>query len=637
MEEQPKDRAQDRRYHHHGEERNPIQYKSSVKNDQIYFQYQETQTKKTGNGKINTSDVEGEKILSANDFFCVPRPTNSNGNRHLINTNVKQKSTRKVYSTLSKVASKECLDHKKNMDSKNDKDKALDFTNDYEGKLLDKEESALLLNGVVNSAHITNGYSSKSPPDNDGSGSESGYTTPKKRKARRNSIKNTEHLTSEKERAMQQGNATQEPDSSGLEPMEKVVSSRLVHKADAQTAVRQMGAPEVSVGELQRKNSDSKTAAVAFGKKFEDRPKAKLSSSTKEDSWTLFKPPPVFPVDNSSAKIVPKISYASKVKENLNKAAQAGGEVQPPQVPGRLSQVPMSAMKTITSASFTNGLVSGDGNGCPSVGTFFTPAASSIPPSPSLPCGENVAAFLDNDCSSSTNLAADLRKCTLFIYPLNPLNMQPVLPSARQVDTPAAQTNQKALGDIFQNQWGLSFINEPNVGPEGGSGPVAAVEGKAAVVTFQGEPCPAVAAEPGLDASLSIPEPLPLTLAQDSEKRTSAPACPPATMKGEDGTKAQLSGQEETKCEAKSSGAVVLASGKDISAEPAQAPLTNLVLGPSKEQAHSKRLDRGSSGSFDLKAAVTYHTKEMEYVFNLQKQDPKRVVFYDKTKDGPDQ
>ncbi|MGH0125556.1 UNVERIFIED_CONTAM: hypothetical protein FKN15_043024 [Acipenser sinensis] len=31
-------------------------------------------------------------------------------------------------------------------------------------------------------------------------------------------------------------------------------------------------------------------------------------------SWTLFKPPPAFPVDNSSAKTVPKISYASKVK-----------------------------------------------------------------------------------------------------------------------------------------------------------------------------------------------------------------------------------------------------------------------------------------------------------------------------------
>ncbi|XP_031663704.1 nuclear fragile X mental retardation-interacting protein 2-like isoform X1 [Oncorhynchus kisutch] len=633
MEEQPKDRAQERRYYHHGEERNPIQYKTSLKNDQISFQYQhqETQTKKTGNGKINTGEVEGEKILSAKDFVGIPLPTYSNGNRHLINANVKQKSKRNVFTTLSKVGCKEGLVHKKNMDRINDK--AQDFTNHYEGKFLDKKESALFLNGVVNSAHITNGYSSKSPPDNDGSGSEGGYTTPKKRKTRRNSIKNTEHVTRERERVMQQGNATQEPEVSELEPTEKLVSSRIHHKADAQTAVKRMDAPEVAMGELQKKNSDSKTAAGAFGKKFENRPKAKLSSSSKEDSWTLFKPPPVFPVDNSSAKIVPKISYASKVKENLNKAEQAGGEVQTPQVPGRLSQVPMSAMKTIISASFTNGPVSGDGNSCPSVGTFFTPAASSIPPATSLPCGENVASTLDNDYNSLTNPAAvDLRKCTLFIYPLNPLNMQPVLPSARQVDTQAAQTNQKALGDIFQNQWGLSFINEPNVGPEGGSGPVAAMEGKAAVVTFQGEQCPA--AKPGLDSNLSIPEPLPLTLAQDSEKRTSAPACPPATVKGEDGEKTQLSRQEKTKGEAKSPGAVLLAS-KDISAEPAQAPLTNLVLGLSKEPPHSKSLDRGSWGSFDLKAAVTYHTKEMEYVFNLQKQDPKRVVCYDKTKDGP--
>ncbi|KAE8287899.1 Nuclear fragile X mental retardation-interacting protein 2 82 kDa FMRP-interacting protein [Larimichthys crocea] len=354
----------------------------------------------------------------------------------------------------------------------------------------------------------------------------------------------------------------------------------------------------------------------------------------------LFKPPPVFPVDNSSAKIVPKISYASKVKENLNKVAQGGGEALPP--PVRLSQVPMSAMKTITSASFTNGPVSGNGNGCP-VGTFFAPAASSIPPAPSIPSGENVASPLESNCSSTTSPvdgeAYELRKCTLLIYPLN---MQPVLPSARHLDPPAAHTNQKALGDIFQNQWGLSFINEPNLGPEGGCGQVPA-EDKTTVVTPQSE-CQAVAAkaaQPCFDVSPSFLEPG--TLAPEPEKRTCAPcsvsnACSPACATSEEENKLQPCGQEKTKAEGKGAGSAASAPSKDNGAKPAQGQLTTLLFGSSKEQAHSKDIGRRCSwGSFDIKAAVTYHTKEMEFIFNLQKQDPKRVVVYDETKDGPDQ
>lgn len=589
---------------------------------------------------MNTSDIEGDRILSVDDTAGTPYATTNNGSRHLINTNVRQKSTQKVHSTASKVGSKDSLFQTKTMNISDDKDKGLDF-NHCESQEFKNKESVSLQNGVVNAVYFTNGFSNKPAPDNDGSGSEGGYTTPKKRKARRNSIKNTENVTRDKERAMQQGNTTQESEASSPEAPEAVVSFRpdgmkSVYKADSVT--RRAGAPEETKGEPQRKDSDIKTAG-ASGKRFEDRPKAKLSSSTKEDSWTLFKPPPVFPVDNSSAKIVPKISYASKVKENLNKAVQAGGETLPPQVPGRLSQVPMSAMKTITSASFTNGPISGDGNGCLSGGTFFASAASSIPPAPSLPCGENVASYLDNNCSSTNYPAAafEMRKCTLFI-PLNPLNMQPVLPSARQVDNPAAQTNQKALGDIFQNQWGLSFINEPNVGPDGGGGQLT-VEEKAVPVTFQGD-CTIVGDQPCLDTSSPTPEPL--TGAVDPEKRTSSAsgasvALNPASVGDEEGAKIHLSGQEKATGEAKSPGAALSAPCKFIAAEPVQTSLTNMVLGLSQERAHPKSLDRRYSwGSFDLKAAVTYHTKEMGYIISLQKQDPKRVVFYDETQDAPD-
>lgn len=641
MEEQPKDRAQDRQYHHHGEDRNSIQHPTCLKHDQSHFQrqHQETQTKKTGNKKVNVSEEEGEKNPHLSDTVGMSHPPNSNGNRHTSSTNVRQKSTQKLYTPVPKVSSKG-VDHKKNMDLKNDKEKALDL-NHHEGQSLDKKDSVLLQNGVVNCGLITNGYSSK---DNDGSGSEGGYTTPKKRKARCNNAKNTDNVIREKEKDMQQGSTTQEHGPFNLEMTEKGVTSRLdgfraTHKVEAQSAARRAAAPEASVGESQRKNSDGKTVST-FGKKTEERHKAKHSSPSKEDSWTLFKPPPVFPVDNSSAKIVPKISYASKVKENLNKVAQGAGEALPP--PVRLSQVPMSAMKTITSASFTNGPVSGNGNGCP-VGTFFAPAASSIPPAPSIPSGENVASPLESNCSSTTSPvdgeAYELRKCTLLIYPLN---MQPVLPSARHLDPPAAQTNQKALGDIFQNQWGLSFINEPNLGPEGGNGQVPA-EDKTTVVPPQSE-CQAAAAkaaQPCFDVGPSFLEPG--TLAPEPEKRTCAPcgvsnACSPACATGEEETKPQPCSQEKAKAQGKGAGSAASAPSKDNGAKPAQGQLTTLLFGSSKEQAHPKDFGRRCSwGSFDIKAAVTYHTKEMEFIFNLQKQDPKRVVVYDETKDGPDQ
>lgn len=519
-------------------------------------------------------------------------PPNSNGNRHASTTNVKQKSS-KLYTTVPKVSSKG-LDHKKSMDLKNDKEKSLELNN-HEGQTFDKKDLFLLQNGVINCGLITNGYSGK---DNDGSGSEGGYTTPKKRKARCNNPRNTEHLTREKE--MQQQNTTQEHVAFNLDLIEKGVNPRLEgfrasHK-DTQPAGRRMASSETLVAESQRKNTDGKTDT--FGKKSEERHKSKLSSPSKEDSWTLFKPPPVFPVDNSSAKIVPKISYASKVKENLNKVAQGGGD-EPLPPPVRLSQVPMSAVKTITSASFTNGPVPGNGNGCP-VGTFFAPTASSIPP-PSTPSGENVASPLEINCRSASSPvdgeAYELRKCTLLIYPLN---MQPVLPSACHLGPATAQTNQKALGDIFQNQWGLSFINEPNLVPEGGSEQLP-MENKSTAAAPQSDrqTDTTTAARPCFDAGPSFLEPD--TLVQDLEKRICVNACSPARgLTEEEGKNLQ----EKTKAEGKGSGSAGSSRGRDSRVKPAQTPLSTLFFGRTC-----------GWGSFDIKAAVAYHTKGNVCVF----------------------
>ncbi|KAG9341400.1 hypothetical protein JZ751_019208 [Albula glossodonta] len=514
------------------------------------------------------------------------------------------------------------------MDSKNDKPS--DFST-HEGKPLDKKDSLSLLNGLVSlgASHITNGYPCKPIPDNDGSGSENGYTTPKKRRASRNSLKGVENVSVPPEKTMQQGSTA--PPRQGMGPPSPEPNTKLRPGAKADVS-----AGTGRAGEPQRKNSDGK-ASVASGKKFEDRPgKAKFAASSaatsvtaKEDSWTLFKPPPVFPVDNSSAKIVPKISYASKVKENLNKAAQAGSDALPPQESGRPSLVPMSALKTITSASFTNGpvSVSGEGNGCLPAGPLLSTAASTVPLIHPHQGGENVATSPDNDSSTTaTPVAAtgEPRKSSLFVYPTAPTNMQPALPSAHQVDTPPAttQTNQKALGDIFQNQWGLSFINEPNAGPDGGEGKAE----PAGEMTLQGQRLKDCGTAPPLQ------ERPPLPGAHKVERRTSplpyssvSKACPSAVSVGGGRAQTHSIGPDPPKGQTGSLSAIAFASSKDPSADPPQASLANPVVALVKEQ--SKGFNRRCSwGSFDLKAAVDYHTK-----------DPKRVIIYDETKDRPDQ
>ncbi|XP_075035022.1 FMR1-interacting protein NUFIP2-like [Mixophyes fleayi] len=120
------------------------------------------------------------------------------------------------------------------------------------------------------------------------------------------------------------------------------------------------------------------------------------------DNWLLFKPLPVFPVDSSSARTQPKISYASKVKENLD---------------GK-GLVPSSALRT--SNTLPNCLLN----------TAQTdPHSDGSSPSPTQPAGS----LSSSSCSSLSS-------------------------------TPPSPVSQENLGAIFQNEWGLSFINEPGAG-----------------------------------------------------------------------------------------------------------------------------------------------------------------------------
>lgn len=106
-----------------------------------------------------------------------------------------------------------------------------------------------------------------------------------------------------------------------------------------------------------------------------------------KETWSLFRPLPAFPVDSSSARIIPKISYASKLKENLDQ-------------PGKACHVPASAVRTTNS----------------------------------------------------------LPNCVLAPPPSSP--------------PPTDSSRRQHLGAIFQNEWGLSFINEPGAGHGGGGGVV---------------------------------------------------------------------------------------------------------------------------------------------------------------------
>ncbi|XP_076842628.1 FMR1-interacting protein NUFIP2-like [Brachyhypopomus gauderio] len=629
MEEQPRDRAHEHQHKRHGQKdarSRSTKHLNDVRRG-CELQLQETQKEKTGNGKLNSFDLDDGKILPEDDSTIIPSPLEESEDRNLLNLCLKQGLPGDIRVTVS---SKNYLHHTDIMDG-NNKTSGLQLC---DVKPLGVKEPVFSLNGdsAHSSGYIANGYSSK--VDNDGSGSESGYTTPKKRRARRFSVKGSDSVV--REEAGQRGilaYSKQDPEPSGQEVAGKVVNSRpnctrICLKPEVHTGVRRTGALDITlVGEAQCKNSDTK-ASGPISKKTDDKTsKAKLTTSvtSKEDSWTLFKPPPVFPVDNSTAKIVPKISYASKVKENLNKATQASSEAVPAQASVKISQVPMSAVKMVSSAPFSNGPVLGEANGCPSEGTLFNSAVSSVLLASSDPGEENVESTLDPR-SSACPPASEPRKPSL-VYPLKPLNM---LSSARHTDSPAAQTNQKALGEILHNQWGLSFINEPNVGPEGAAPSRPAAGLQAADITFQGGSLPFLG-QPGWSPTsvVSLPEPREAegwTSGTDSApmghclSRTTVeewPRAPPEEQKVESG--------------------VSEVSRMDLDTEHAETPLVHSPGGPSKEHTCLKGQARANScGLFDQQAAVFYHTKEFEYLINLQKQDPKKVVCYGEIMDRPD-
>ncbi|XP_029462838.1 nuclear fragile X mental retardation-interacting protein 2-like [Rhinatrema bivittatum] len=165
--------------------------------------------------------------------------------------------------------------------------------------------------------------------------------------------------------------------------------------------------------------------------------KSAPSTAGREETWSLFKQPPVFPVDSSTARTLPKISYASKVKENLEKRAP-----EPAVSPAaKTTMVPASAVKTTN--SLPNCVLSTSQNdpyrnGTAAITTTVFRPAVAVPTPPGTP--EPQSHSLDSSLTCENGHCA----------PGSP--------------TCAHSQSKEHLGAIFQNEWGLSFINDPNAG-----------------------------------------------------------------------------------------------------------------------------------------------------------------------------
>ncbi|KAE8622140.1 hypothetical protein XENTR_v10005110 [Xenopus tropicalis] len=599
------------------------------------LQHQETHQKKTGHGDLNGTATErypSPKTLDSEKAASQTASRVTNGNQQAVDSNASTKHSSKALSFGKSGSKVKTLLHKNSMDKKNEKSYE---SKPKDNKHTDKVEAGPIQNGLLanNSGYITNGYVSKGA-ENDGSGSESGYATPKKRKARCSNAKVVDGSSFVIDKMIDSDVKFESENSKPDLLVDQKGGARLDNGKSSwkcEAAASGAGRGKPNSADLQRKNSDTKTVP---GKKFDDRPKGKASTtaSSKEDSWSLFKPPPVFPVDNSSAKIVPKISYASKVKENLNKAAlnnsaslsshafsPAAGEV--PTL-NCVSQVPMSAMKSVSTANFSNGplLVGPDGS-------FLATAASTL--SHTLPAG---AETLPTDILSAPT-PNEQKKPSLLTYPLN---MQQALPDTMQGEL-SGQSNQHSLGEIFQNQWGLSFINEPSAGPDAG------VDKPSLGQMVWEHPIPA--ASQGAEVAASGNERPVFPKAYELEKRTSPQVPEGSTMKTTVDSGAEGSGLcsdlqhlgEPQKTDAASQGCLVFQSKVyELDISP-QAPLKNTLQTSAKDKRYHAGLEwKDSCGSFDLRAAIIYHTKEMESILNLQKQDPSRIITYNEAMDHPE-
>lgn len=435
-------------------------------------------------------------------------------------------------------------------------------------KAVNKEPLASPPNGIVASLGIdsvsSNGYAGQAGLDHDSNP----YITPKKRWVQRNSKEMECTTVVGKDKSMAQAS---------------VVTSVSLHNPDitpgsASKSMEALSEQEALATEHVSRDS-STPSPVAEPVEDTQTPGDETSAAKdpvrkpQDPSWILSQPPPVFPVDRGWAKMASRSSYASKVKENLNVTAQATGETQPPQTqaaPARLSQVPMSAVKMVSFPSRHRNSPFPE---------LLTPSTPASPPGPAD----------DKDLPSSGvgPSARPEESSQPSLVPRPPLNLQLDPLFGVHASLPGDTARSETLEDIFENQWGLSFLSEPSPGTlaggaGGGGGGEPAFSSKRADVT------PA--------ASDSSPH---------REARFPAAGAP-------------LPPRVQVPLEEEQGGA-----GGGVG-----------FFAPSGDVVPSACPDTESWGRFDLRSAVRYHSAEMEGLLKLQKQDPKQVVHYSETEGG---
>ncbi|XP_068930091.1 FMR1-interacting protein NUFIP2-like [Petaurus breviceps papuanus] len=477
-----------------------------------------------------------------------------------------------------------------------------------------------------------NGHKSREPDKKD-SGSEDGLITPKKRKAKHRANKN---LNIMKFKMI--------PSTSRDPILDEGLDNLKLHCGDQKgIKVESPKSERLAVGAGRGRSGPGYTQEKAFNKSPGPNSQKVDQRSTivptalavpEEEAWSPFKQTTVFSISSSN---VPKVTYASKVKQNLPKvespttslrscqqselspesaatlylsSAMTGSPIL--MVSHELTQVSISPLKSVNSLDSVN--ASDKSMNAQSSQTLPLEARLIRRPSCSP---KSVIHKMKPSCPSA--------QPNFFPYP----SYMPVALRGLKANITRPQTEVQMLEEIFQNEWGLSFITELSIGPE-----------------FTEE----IAPEPKVIQPHKCPSPLAL---QETSKSPCVPQCvvkpkvynmskwlnpqgfedikPPAPVQEREALilYPSLGDEQLQQATPKSHEAFVplLSNYKLKNSE-------HLPTNPSPDSTLKDSEQKNDWEPLNFRAVVEYHMAEMQSVLDMQKQDPQRVIIYDESMDS---
>ncbi|XP_043830575.1 nuclear fragile X mental retardation-interacting protein 2-like [Dromiciops gliroides] len=470
-------------------------------------------------------------------------------------------------------------------------------------------------------------------PDNDGSGSEDGYILPKKRKAKRNVPKVEENVNLMKVRTMPPGPRVPLRQSFGnlkLYPGDqrgmRVNSPKSAWKPDRWAVGAGRGRP--GPGYMQEKafnaTRDPKSPKV------DTLPRTTPTAPVvpKEEGRGLVKQPTAFSVSNSS---VAKVTYASKVKQNLYKVQTpsmplescleselspesgtalpaSSAIIEPPiLMPGhKLSQVPVSTPKSVNPPDCVNGPEKSTNVERSQVLPLEAHLIKRPSPSP-------------KSASHKMNLKYPAVAPSLFTCPSN----TPIAPTVLMPNNAPPQTEVQMLREIFQNEWGLSFF-----GPE-------IAQGRAPDPKVIHPPVPPKNPSPLVSQETCVAEHVSFPQTDDMGKRPDPQSLgdiKPTVPKREKKALTQEPSPRDDdpqQADSRSHGTVTLLPSNDKTEHPEPSP-TSPFSDPTLKGLGQKT----AWEPFDARAAIEYHMTTMKSILETQKQDPQSIIIYDESMDN---